>query len=62
MIDREEVIKGLEETEIMLRQAVEHGGDIAAMGAYKCYNYVSEALTLLKEQEDRTNGPPITNK
>ena len=51
MIDREKVIKGLEETEIMLKQAVDRGGEMAVMGAFKCYNHVSDALSLLKERE-----------
>ena len=50
-IDREKVIKGLENTEIMLKQAVDRGGEMAVMGAFKCYNHVSDALALLKEQE-----------
>lgn len=51
MPDREKVIKGLENTEIMLKQAVDRGGEMAVMGAFKCYNHVSDALALLKEQE-----------
>lgn len=51
MIDREKVIKGLENTEIMLKQAVDRGGEMAVMGAFKCYNHVSDAIALLKEQE-----------
>lgn len=51
MPDREKVIKGLEETEIMLKQAVDRGGEIAVMGAFKCYNHVSDARAFLKEQE-----------
>lgn len=50
MTDREKVIKGLENTEIMLKQAVDRGGEMAVMGAFKCYNHVSDALALLKEQ------------
>ena len=51
MIDREKVIKGLENTEIILKQAVDRGGEMAVMGAFKCYNHVSDAVALLKEQE-----------
>lgn len=51
MPDREKVIKGLENTEIMLKQAVDRGGEMAVIGAFKCYNHVSDALALLKEQE-----------
>lgn len=50
-MDREKVIKGLEETEIMLKQAVDRGGEMSVMGAFKCYNHVSDALALLKEQK-----------
>ena len=51
MVDREKVIKGLEETEILLIQAVDRGGEMAVMGAFKCLNRVTEALAMLKEQE-----------
>lgn len=51
MPDREKVIRGLEETEIMLKQAVDRGGEMAVMGAFKCYNHVSDAIAMLKEQE-----------
>ena len=51
MPDREKVIKGLEGTEIMLKQAVDHGGEMSVMGAFKCYNHVSDAIALLKEQK-----------
>ena len=51
MSDRETVIKGLEETETMLIQAVDRGGEMAVMGAFKCLNCVTNALALLKEQE-----------
>ena len=51
MNDREKVIKGLEETEIMLTQAVDRGGEMAVMGAFKCLNHVIDAITLLKAQE-----------
>lgn len=54
MPDREKVIKGLEETEIMLTQAVDRGGEMAVMGAFKCLNCVTDALALLKEQEPKT--------
>ena len=50
VIDREKVIKGLEEAEIMLIQAVDRGGEMAVMEAFKCLNRVTDALTLLKEQ------------
>ena len=58
-MDREKVIKGLENTEIMLKQAVDRGGEMAVMGAFKCYNHVSDALALLKEQKsdvEKLNG------
>jgi len=63
MIDRDKVIKGLEETEIMLTQAVDRGGEMAVMGAFKCLNRVKDALALLKEQEQKLvcpkcNGQP----
>ena len=51
MPDREKVIKGLEEAETMLIQAVDRGGEMAVMGAFKCLNRVTDALALLKEQE-----------
>lgn len=51
MTDREKVIKGLEETEIMLAHAVDRGGEMAVMGAFKCLNRVEDALDMLKEQE-----------
>lgn len=51
MIDREKVIKGLEEAEIMLEQAADRGGEMAVMRAFKCYNHVFDALVLLKKQE-----------
>ena len=54
MTDIEKVIKGLEGTEIMLKQAVDRGGEMAVMGAFKCYNHVSDALAMLKEQEAKT--------
>ena len=50
-MDREKVIKGLEETKIMLDKAVNRGGEMSVMEAYKCFNYVFDALALLKEQE-----------
>lgn len=50
-MDREKVIRGLEEAEIMLTQAVDRGGEMAVMGAFKCLNRVTDALTLLKEHE-----------
>ena len=54
MPDLEKVIKGLEETEIMLTQAVDRGGEMAVMGAFKCLNRVTDAIDLLKEQEPKT--------
>ena len=54
MLDLEKVIKGLEETEIMLTQAVDRGGEMAVMGAFKCLNRVTDAIDLLKEQEAKT--------
>lgn len=55
MADKEKVIKGLKEAEIMLAQAVDRGGEMAAMGAFKCFNHVSDALALLKEQDNCEN-------
>lgn len=49
MTDREKVVQGLEETGIMLTQAVDRGGEMAVMGAFKCLNRVTDALALLKE-------------
>lgn len=43
MPDRGKIIKGLEEAEIMLIQAVDRGGEI---------NRVTDALKLLKKQTD----------
>lgn len=51
MNDREKVIKGLEETEILLSQAVDRGGEMSVMGAFNCLNRVTDTLALLKEQE-----------
>ena len=51
MADIEKVIKGLEEAEIMLAQAVNRGGEMAVMQAYKCENRVRDAIALLKEQD-----------
>lgn len=53
MIDREKVIKGLEEAETRLTQAVDRGGQMSVMGAFKCLNRVTDAIALLKEQEER---------
>lgn len=63
MIDRKKVIKGLEETEGMLTRAVDRGGEMAVMEAFKCLNRVTDALALLKEQEQKwvcpkCNGQP----
>lgn len=58
-MDREKVIKGLEEAETMLTQAVNRGGEMAVMGAFKCLNHVSDALAILQEQEDL--GTELTN-
>ena len=51
MSNREKIIKGLEETEIVLAQAVDRGGEMAVMGAFKCLNRVIDAISMLKEQE-----------
>lgn len=51
-MEREKVIKGLEEAEVMLIQAVDRGGEMAVMGAFKCLNRVTDALALLKEQDE----------
>lgn len=51
MADMEKVIKRLEEAETMLAQAVDRGGEMAVMGAFKCLNHVSDAIALLKEQD-----------
>ena len=69
MAELEKVIKGLEEAEIMLAQAVNRGGEMAVMQAYKCENRVRDALELLKEQratmviesENMYPGIPITH-
>ena len=53
MHDREKIIKGLEETEIMLSQAVDRGGSMSVMGAFNCLNRVTDTLALLKEQEPK---------
>ena len=50
-MDRKNVIKGLEETKIMITQAVDRGGQMSVYGAYKCLNNVTDALALLKEQK-----------
>lgn len=50
MINNEKVIKGLEETEIMLSHAIDRGGEMAVIGACKCLNRVSDALAMLKDQ------------
>lgn len=50
-MDREKVINGLENTEIMLQQAIDRGGEMAVMGAFKCLNSVIDALAMLKEQK-----------
>ena len=49
MTDREKIIKWLEETEIMLIQAVDSGGEMSVMGAFKCLNRVTDAIAMLKE-------------
>jgi hypothetical protein len=51
MTDLEKVIKGLEETEIMLSQAVDRGGGMSVIGAFKCLNSVTDTIAMLKEQE-----------
>lgn len=58
-MDMEKVIKGLEKTEIMLKQAVDRGGEMAVMGAFKCLNSVTDALAMLKDQEAK---PMIENE
>lgn len=52
MTDREKVIKGLEEAKTMLAHAVVRGGEMAVMEAFKCFNHVSNALSLLKGGEE----------
>jgi len=54
MLYREKVIKGLEETEIMLSQAVDRGGGMSVIGAFKCLNSVTDTIALLKEQEPKS--------
>ena len=56
MSDKEKVIKGLEEAETMLTQAVDRGGEMSVTGAFKCLNRVTDALALLKEQETEDTG------
>ena len=51
MIDRKKVTKELEETETMLAQAVDRGGEMAVMRAFKCLNRVKDACALLKNDE-----------
>ena len=51
MADMKKVIKGLEETEIMLMQAINRDDGMAVMGACGCLKRVSDALALLKEQK-----------
>lgn len=53
MTNLEKVIKGLEEAEIILAQAVDRGGEMAVMGAFRCLNRVTDALAMLKAQEPR---------
>lgn len=50
-MDRENVIKWLEETETMLTNAVERGGGVSIFEALKCLRRVTDAIVLLKEQE-----------
>ena len=50
-MDRKKVIKGLEETKIMLDKAADRGGEMSVVEAYKCFNYVFDALVMLKKQE-----------
>ena len=49
MLDKENVIKGLEETKIMLTQAVDRGGEMSVMQAFKCLNCVTDTLELLNK-------------
>ena len=51
MTDMEKVIKGLEETEIMLSQAVDRGGGMSVIGAFNCLNRVTDTIAFLKEQK-----------
>lgn len=52
MIDRENVIKGLEDAQVMLTEAVDRGGEMAVMSAFNCLNNVTRAIALLKEQDE----------
>ena len=58
MIDKKNVSKGLEETKIMLTQAVDRGGEMSVYGAYKCLNNVTDAIALLKEQKEEAQATP----
>ena len=51
-MDIKQVMNGLEEAETMLIRAVDRGGEMAVMGAFKCLNRVTEAITMLKEQPE----------
>lgn len=51
MSDMAKVIKGLEETETALKQAVDRGGEMSLIKAYRCECHVGDAIALLKEYE-----------
>lgn len=51
MTDKEKIIKGLEETEIILTQAVDRGGEMSVIWAFHCLNHVTDAITLLKGEK-----------
>lgn len=51
MPDMEKVIKGLEEAETMLTKAIDRDGEMSVIEAFYCYNRVTNALALLKEQD-----------
>ena len=51
MSDMAKVIKWLEETETALKQAVDRGGEMSLMKAYRCECHVGDAIAILKDQE-----------
>ena len=51
MTDMKKVIKGLEETEIMLMQAINRDDGMAVMRVCGCLKRVSDSIAMLKEQE-----------
>lgn len=53
MADREKVIEGLEEAEILLTNALDRSGTMTLRGAFKCLNNVTDALAMFKEQEEK---------